>query len=139
MFCYEKRLDILVFCFNPSSLQSLHKCEKLNQMVLSSTSGQDPVKYLVSVANTLSETKEAIPEDVRTSASRINAEFIDFDLQENMPDFFDYIVEDLLEQDVKYTSREDSVESDIRSLVEAGGEPRKLFSFEKLINIFKRI
>jgi len=39
MFCYEKRLDILVFCFDPGSLQSLHKCEKLNQMVLSSTSG----------------------------------------------------------------------------------------------------
>ena len=32
-----------------------------------------------------------------------------------------------------------SVESDIRSLDEAGAEPRKLFSIEKLINIFKRI
>ena len=39
MFCYEKRLDTLVFCFDPSSLQSLNKCEKLNQMVQSSTSG----------------------------------------------------------------------------------------------------
>ena len=74
MFCYEKRLDSLVFCFDPSSLQSLNKCEKLNQMVLSSSSGdqrqihkmifmsiitgQDPVKYLVSIAKSFSETKE---------------------------------------------------------------------------------
>lgn len=139
MFCYEKRLDTLVFCFDPSSLQSLKKCEKLNQMVLSSTSGQDPVKYLVSIANTFSETKEALLEDVNTAASNIKAEFIDFDLQENMPDFFDSIVEDLVEQNVKYTCREDSVDSDIRSLDEASAEPRKLFSVEKLINIFKRI
>ena len=66
-------------------------------------------------------------QDVNTIASRLKAEFIDFDSQENMvslnrnflnkqgiiflqQDFLEYIVEDLMEQNIKYTSSADRYE-----------------------------
>jgi len=146
MFCYNRRVDSLVFCYNTNNLESLNKCLSLNETVCGISSEEydedenNILKYLVSIPSTFENGDPDL--EANLISENLNAQHIgiDFEFKQSML-LFEQLVQDLIVKKTRKTSSsslQDSMDQQNDEMISVPEASNKLSLLCKLKRMIER-